>query len=212
LYTQVYIINWSSYRRIAMDRDGVVHMSSRTAAILAAAALASPALAFVPVGGPPQHQRGALIPALNGCSGGQRRLAVHCTAVHMTGAGKEDGLRMIQVGKRGDMNALGPNNGMPSNTITKSDKPPQPNKAVLDALAVSSWWKHDAKHRTVVNGDELAVDYNQMLGDGTYGEVFMAEFTAGKYKGKKAVVKRAKDGMQDPLDPATFSKVNSPGT
>ena len=178
-------------------------MSTRTAAILAAAALASPALAVMPVGGPQQHQRRALIPALNGGTGGQRRLAV---AVHMTGAGQEDGLRMIHVGTRGDMNALGPNNGMPSSTLTKTDKPPQPNKAVLDALAVSSWWKHDAKHRTVVNGDELAVDYNQMLGDGTYGEVFMAEFTAGKYKGKKAVVKRAKDGMQDPLDPAHILK------
>ena len=44
-----------------------------------------------------------------------------------------------------------------------------------------------------VNPDDLVVDYAAMLGDGTYGEVFMAEFTAGKHAGKKAVVKRAKE-------------------
>jgi tRNA A-37 threonylcarbamoyl transferase component Bud32 len=180
---------------------------TRTAAILAAAALASPALAFAPAAGvmpqQQQHHR-RTVPALRSC-GGPRR---HAVAVRMESQQEEvkTGTRLVNVGGRPDASALtGPNNGLPSSTITKSDKP-QPNKAVLDALSVSSWWKHDAKHRTVVNGDELAVDYNQMLGDGTYGEVFMAEFTAGKHKGKKAVVKRAKDGTQDPLDPVKYVK------
>jgi hypothetical protein len=40
---------------------------------------------------------------------------------------------------------------------------------------VTSWWKHSDKHRVVFHPDNLFVDYSMMLGDGTYGEVFMAD-------------------------------------
>jgi hypothetical protein len=35
-----------------------------------------------------------------------------------------------------------------------------------------------------------------MLGDGTYGEVFMAKYARGPKKGGLLVAKRAKDGVQ----------------
>ena len=34
----------------------------------------------------------------------------------------------------------------------------------------------------------------------------MADFTNGDHKGKRAVAKRAKDGLKDPLDPIKFVK------
>ena len=88
----------------------------------------------------------------------------------------------------------------------KGEEAQQPNKEVLEALSISSWWKHDPKHRTSVEPSDVVVDYDQMLGDGTYGEVFMADFTNGDHKGKRAVAKRAKDGLKDPLDPIKFVK------
>jgi len=129
------------------------------------------------------------------------------TRMDMGGAGQEDGLRMVEFGKT---KKAGEEGGVPSETDAKKDAEPaqsvQPNQEVLDALSVSSWWKHDSQHRTTVEPSDVIVDYNQMLGDGTYGEVFLADFINGKHKGKQAVAKRAKDGMRDPLDPVKFVK------
>jgi len=46
----------------------------------------------------------------------------------------------------------------------------------------------------VVKPDEIVINFNATLGEGTYGYVFMAEFTAGEHTGKKAVVKCAISG------------------
>ena len=117
----------------------------------------------------------------------------------MGGAGQEDGLKMVEFGKK---KTEAGSNG----SAEGGEGAQQPNKEVLEALSTSSWWKHDPQHRTKVQPSDVVVDYNQMLGDGTYGEVFMADFTNGEHTGKRAVAKRAKDGMKDPLDPVKFVK------
>jgi tRNA A-37 threonylcarbamoyl transferase component Bud32 len=145
-----------------------------------------------------------------------RRMAVG--SVCMVGAGQEDGLRIVEFGKNkgarekgGDTSAQADSTeGTLSRDRTDVDaevsRKAEVSKQTLDALSMASWWKHDPKHRTIVNEHDLVVDYDQMLGDGTYGEVFVANFISGKYKGKKAVAKRAKDGLQDPLDPVKYVK------
>mmetsp|Transcript_10689 Transcript_10689/g.23901 ORF Transcript_10689/g.23901 Transcript_10689/m.23901 type:complete len:557 (-) Transcript_10689:84-1754(-) len=72
---------------------------------------------------------------------------------------------------------------------------------------VTSWWKHKDKHRVVFPPESLSVDYAAMLGDGTYGEVFMADLLGGE-ETRKGVAKRAKDGCRDTHDPAWSDHVN----
>ena len=133
----------------------------------------------------------------------QRAKRATACSLRMGGAGQEDGLQMVNFGRTKE---LAEQQAASEEAADAGGTQQVPNQAVLDELSVSSWWKHDPKHRTQVDGKDLSVDYDQMLGDGTYGEVFMAKFTGGKHRGKEAVVKRAKDGLQDPMDPVKYVK------
>uniref|UniRef100_A0A7S0ESX5 Protein kinase domain-containing protein n=1 Tax=Hanusia phi TaxID=3032 RepID=A0A7S0ESX5_9CRYP len=72
---------------------------------------------------------------------------------------------------------------------------------------VASWWKHHEMHRSMVQANDVQVLYDKRLGDGTYGEVFLARIqteTEGEILG---VAKRAKDGFKDSEEPAGIEKV-----
>ena len=44
-----------------------------------------------------------------------------------------------------------------------------------------------------IKSDYIKIEYDNMLGDGTYGEVFQGSIVAGDYAGTRIVAKRAKD-------------------
>ena len=47
--------------------------------------------------------------------------------------------------------------------------------SLLPKPELKKWPKHKDKHRTLFSAPALKVDYSNMLGDGTYGEVFMGD-------------------------------------
>ena len=76
-------------------------------------------------------------------------------AVRMGGAGQEDGLRIVNFGKTKELKEK-------EEAAQLADGKQIPNQAVLEALSLSSWWKHDPKHRTKVDGEDIVVDYDQV--------------------------------------------------
>eukprot|EP00293_Proteomonas_sulcata_P016775 CAMPEP_0184295916 /NCGR_PEP_ID=MMETSP1049-20130417/6826_1 /TAXON_ID=77928 /ORGANISM="Proteomonas sulcata, Strain CCMP704" /LENGTH=519 /DNA_ID=CAMNT_0026604775 /DNA_START=130 /DNA_END=1689 /DNA_ORIENTATION=+ len=100
-------------------------------------------------------------------------------------SGQEDGLISLDVGKT---EMVGDTSLMASNSFRL-------------AKTAASWWKHHDKHRSRLPQDHLNIHYDQEIGVGTYGEVFMGTIVKGENTGMKVVVKRAKDGVPDPEDP-----------
>ena len=92
------------------------------------------------------------------------------------------GMRMggTKFGTRGPSGPDGQSSGTRTLTLTPTGDTPQ---------RLSRSWEI-----RVVRPDEIVINFNATLGEGTYGYVFMAEFTAGQHTGKKAVVKCAISG------------------
>lgn len=63
---------------------------------------------------------------------------------------------------------------------------------------MQDWSKHADSHRTKVADDAVDVDYGDIMGQGTYGEVFGGKLVDSD---QRVVCKRAKDGVRDSADP-----------
>lgn len=57
----------------------------------------------------------------------------------------------------------------------------------LDTMPRTSWTLAQ------IRAEDIIIDYNNMIGDGTYGEVFEGKIIGGEHAGIKIVAKRAKD-------------------
>uniref|UniRef100_A0A7S4JBY6 Protein kinase domain-containing protein n=1 Tax=Guillardia theta TaxID=55529 RepID=A0A7S4JBY6_GUITH len=74
---------------------------------------------------------------------------------------------------------------------------------------VASWWKHHEMHRSKVRSQDVTVLYEKRLGDGTYGEVFLARVHSESQGEILGVAKKAKDGLKDTDEPEGTEKVRA---